>query len=503
MLKFNDIFRKRAGFTLVEMLVTLALLAIVASITGVICLKARSRGRAILCLDNQREISTALVAHYQDHREFPADGADANIAVALQDYIPWPISNRQIALPSVYRCLNDRSSPLSNSYESFYVRRRALESGDFFVLGCPRHADADAAYLNMLGMRGGVRGAPATVLINGKTVSPEAAATERTIASGTIAFEDGSSAEVTNGATGYELAAVASFRQEDGRLYTVVRVNGSGETSFKVTPGSKFEVVTPVAIIGVRGTQFRVGSEPGYASVSVSSGVVHVWDKVAEKTYLLEAGEETEIGKAAPKHLILEPDANRLGYWIVRNEGETGINFKVAARDLLTFVSDWYWTNERYVGAGETVSLYHPTAAAIKIVYVLPDGTTVVEISKRPGTENPVNDNIQIAGPLVIGKDVYYEITNNNSVDVYVSGIAYQWNPVAKKVKDISLHTHKIYTKDLEPDTLNITSGWTGDADHRLIVAGDGKKIRFHHEKLACLIAKSYSLDIQVSEEPD
>ena len=49
MLKFMRVFGKRTGFTLVEMLVTLALLAVVTAITGVICLTARGRSRALVC----------------------------------------------------------------------------------------------------------------------------------------------------------------------------------------------------------------------------------------------------------------------------------------------------------------------------------------------------------------------------------------------------------------------------------------------------------------------
>jgi len=491
------VFKKRTGFTLVEMLVTLALLAVVASITGVICLKARSRSRALLCLDHQRQISTALVAHYQDHRRFPADGAEANLAVSLKDYISWPLQNRQVALPGVYRCPNDRGNALSNSYEPFYVRRRQLESSDFFVLGCPRHADADAAYLNMLGMRGGVRGAEGTIRVNGGAISPEACATERTIASGTIAFEDGSHVEVTRTSSAYEVAAIASFRQEDGRLYTIVRVNGSGEADFKVTPGSKFEVVTPVAIIGVRGTQFRVATETGYARISVSSGTVHVWDKVAEKTYLLEAGDQAEIGNATWKRLILKPDPDRLGYWTVRNEDEKEIAFDVFERDILTSPDDWYWTGERSVAPGETVSLYHPTAAAIKIVYTLPDGTTVTEISERPDL---LDSNMAVSGPFFDGNKVTYSLTNNNEVAVYVSSLNYTWCYDAGSLKHVKLQAKKIYEGPVSPSTLSIESGWYGSESDRKIAVGDTRTLLFEHEALAPVNPTFYSMHLHVSD---
>ena len=390
MRKANRRRSERAAFTLVEMLVTLLMLSVLASITGVICLKARSRSRVLTCLDHQRQISTALLAHFQDRQQFPDDGPNADLAMALKDYIPWQQSMRQVKLPGVYRCLNDAAGPLSNSYEPFYVRRRELAVGDYFVLGCPRHEDAESAYLNMLGARSGVRSSSGTIVVNDQIVKSDTPASSRTINWGRVDFEDTSSAKVTRTSGDYELTAVASFRQEDGRLYTIVRVNGDGKADFKVKPGSKFEVVTPVAIIGVRGTQFTVRSEGGYTRVDVQSGVVHVWDRLKNETHLLEKTEYVEIGEPAAKRLRLTP-ASSSGYrWRVCNPNDFAVSFKwrtldddddVSEADYSSYLSGFSCVTP----TGSRILQLQKKCDALQIFYVLPGLGELTEAVDRRG----------------------------------------------------------------------------------------------------------------------
>jgi len=288
--------RKRNAFTLVEMLVTLVLLSVLGALTGAVVIKARARTRALRCLANQQEITNALVAYYEDHATFPPDGTYVDLAISLSDYIGWPPQYHDTMVPGVYRCPNDRISPPGNSYQSYYVRRKEPGSSEYFVIGCPRHSDAEPTYLNTLGLRGGAWAKEGCVVINDEVVPAERPQAQRSMRGGRIQFEDKSSAIVISTSEDYRVTATASFRHEDGRLYTIVRVEGTGRTSFNVTPGSKFEVVTPVAIIGVRGTDFLVKTDEGYARIDVLSGTVHVWDRMTEREFLLHAGESTEIG---------------------------------------------------------------------------------------------------------------------------------------------------------------------------------------------------------------
>lgn len=269
------------GFTLIEMLVTVAILGVLAALCTTAALSARSRARATNCLANQRDISQAMLAHYTDHGAFPSDGPDCLLAMQLEDYVPWEENARSVALPQTWRCPSDRNGPLSNSYEPYYVRREEPADGRYFVLGCPRHSDTDRSCVNLHGTSDLLLAAAGSVDINGKTTTADAPLEQRTAHSGTVKFEDGSTAQLSPISADFGVSVVASFRNDNGTLYTVVRVTGKGDTDFQVTKGSRFEVVTPVAIIGVRGTTFNVYNEPAFTRVDLYTGKVVAWTRAS------------------------------------------------------------------------------------------------------------------------------------------------------------------------------------------------------------------------------
>jgi len=289
-----------SAFTLIEMLITLALIGILATLGFALGMRARAKARAVTCLSNQQDISKALLNYYTEHGRLPADGPGANLAVELSEQIPWPESQRSVALPATWRCPNDRSGPLQNSYEPYYVQRHDPSSSEYFVLGCPRHDDAGDAYINLQGVQALRFAKPGRMSLNGRAVSPEATADLRSITTGTMSFEDGSTATVTDSGEDFKLTAIASFRKEDGTLYTIVRITGKGKVDYTVKPGSRFEVVTPVAIIGVRGTQFSVEVDPLRTRTTVTSGTVEVWDRTDWSHYYLNAGQSMQIGPETP-----------------------------------------------------------------------------------------------------------------------------------------------------------------------------------------------------------
>lgn len=281
------------GFTLIEMLVTVAIVGVLGGLCTTAGLSARARARATQCLANQGEISKAMLAHYTDHAAFPVDGPDCNLALQLEDYIPWAENLRSGALPEVWRCPNDRADALTNSYEPYYVQRREPADGRYFVLGCPRHEDTDRSCVNIHGTSDVLLATAGAVDINGKTLTTDAPLEQRTAHDGTMKFEDGSTATLSPDSEDFGVSVVASFRNENGTLYTVVRVTGKGDTDFQVTHGSRFEVVTPVAIIGVRGTTFTVINEPAYTRVDLHTGKIVLWsDPGMPVAYLSDAGKE-------------------------------------------------------------------------------------------------------------------------------------------------------------------------------------------------------------------
>ncbi len=61
--------RRTAGFTLIELLVVIAIIAILAAILFPVFAKAREKARQTQCLNNQKQIATAILMHAQDHED--------------------------------------------------------------------------------------------------------------------------------------------------------------------------------------------------------------------------------------------------------------------------------------------------------------------------------------------------------------------------------------------------------------------------------------------------
>jgi len=66
----------RRGFTLIELLVVIAIIAILAAILFPVFAKAREKARQTTCLNNQKQITTALLMFAQDHDEMIPDAAN-------------------------------------------------------------------------------------------------------------------------------------------------------------------------------------------------------------------------------------------------------------------------------------------------------------------------------------------------------------------------------------------------------------------------------------------
>jgi prepilin-type N-terminal cleavage/methylation domain-containing protein/prepilin-type processing-associated H-X9-DG protein len=63
---------RRSGFTLIELLVVIAIIAILAAILFPVFAQAREKARAISCVSNMKQISTAIMMYIQDYDEtFP------------------------------------------------------------------------------------------------------------------------------------------------------------------------------------------------------------------------------------------------------------------------------------------------------------------------------------------------------------------------------------------------------------------------------------------------
>jgi len=91
----------RAGFTLVELLVVVAVIAILAGLLLPALAAAKARGRAITCLSNERQISLACLLYTGDASErlpYNLGAAEIKQTVARGEFLNWtsPVLNWEL-----------------------------------------------------------------------------------------------------------------------------------------------------------------------------------------------------------------------------------------------------------------------------------------------------------------------------------------------------------------------------------------------------------------------
>ena len=74
---------KRKGFTLIELLVVIAIIAILAAILFPVFAQARAKARQVVCMNNEKQIATAIILYNQDYDERWIDSCAGYQALAL------------------------------------------------------------------------------------------------------------------------------------------------------------------------------------------------------------------------------------------------------------------------------------------------------------------------------------------------------------------------------------------------------------------------------------
>ncbi|HIE53501.1 MAG TPA: DUF1559 domain-containing protein [Armatimonadetes bacterium] len=80
----------RAGFTLVEMLVVIAIVAILAAILFPVFAQAREKARAARCVSNLRQLGAAIWMYAQDYDDLFPQAVDPADKYAPQIWARWP-----------------------------------------------------------------------------------------------------------------------------------------------------------------------------------------------------------------------------------------------------------------------------------------------------------------------------------------------------------------------------------------------------------------------------
>ena len=252
-------YAARRGFTLVQILIVLGIIGLLSAVLFPVFNRSRATARRAQCDVKLKSISLALDAFRQENGRYPSVLSDLSSKGYLQD-------------PEALHCPAD---PRENgSYADFYIIRAPNDPGDLPVVTCPFHEDLNAgaqAHLGRFTTQFATKPATLTagngvqIQTPGKNALDGYAGqqlrggdriTTGAMGRATITFADGSVAELDGNA---DVTLLQSYLdgQHFSPLYTVLR-QVRGAATYTVNHGSRFDVTTPAATAGARGTQFKV-----------------------------------------------------------------------------------------------------------------------------------------------------------------------------------------------------------------------------------------------------
>jgi prepilin-type N-terminal cleavage/methylation domain-containing protein len=289
---------RRRGFTLIEVTVAVALIGFLAAMGFGSLGRWRQGANRMSCDVQLKAVALALDAFKQERGHYPL-------------HLSELIERKYLADTKLLRCPDDPRP--QGSYEEGYVLRAPHEPaalGSVPLLMCPFHenskrgvqaynertthqwmtaparlAQANAVSVERPGMRS-ISGAPGMELRGGDRIKAGGSAV--------IEFADGSSATLKRGA---DVSVLQSFieGQDNAPLYTIVRQT-LGEVSYHVHHGSKFDVSTPTATAGARGTEFTVRVEPnGDATMRLLSPESKLFISTQRQTGLAIANQDVTV----------------------------------------------------------------------------------------------------------------------------------------------------------------------------------------------------------------
>jgi len=275
-----------SGFSLVEVLVAICVIAVLAGILVPTLSYARNKTQTTRCVANLTHIAVATELYYEDHHGPPL----TTLPVALRDYVDSA---------SAFVCPKDKGG--TDSYSAYYVARGKPGSGEF-VVGCPRHGHSDRGAV-AFGKAQSDDAVLASVSHDGAPVAPG-----EVVTGGQLAFADGSKVTIAEGG---QVGLLMSFT-DDGVCHSVIYVPKASFTTIRceVTPGSRFEVVTPASIAGVEGTKFDVTTSWEYdavgnvkytTDVQVHEGKVKVTDRAGHGKKIVPPGQAKKGKVHKPK----------------------------------------------------------------------------------------------------------------------------------------------------------------------------------------------------------
>jgi prepilin-type N-terminal cleavage/methylation domain-containing protein/prepilin-type processing-associated H-X9-DG protein len=133
---FEHRFSRRRGFTLVELLVVIGIIAVLLGILLPTLAKARERSQKTVCLANLHSLGQCMIMYSDDYRGRLPNTNPPNTAAdyASTNYVLVELNTRYVKSPRVFHCPADKDPEQTLITSGDYVLNSARTSYDFYSI---------------------------------------------------------------------------------------------------------------------------------------------------------------------------------------------------------------------------------------------------------------------------------------------------------------------------------------------------------------------------------